>query len=129
MHITPSAGTTTVLQEITKCVGIATMLDETVWLTFNGTQIAIRSGNTPDQYYTAWLEQREKDQAIAATADPDEGAPHKAYTLTLYADRDTGEIVEVRKSSFLQDQTSSVYQAVLLRAVAKLSTEALEQRH
>jgi len=64
MHIKPSLGSS-IQEESRKCAGIATMLNETVWLTFNGTKIRIDPGQTPAECFAKWLEQRGTDQVEA----------------------------------------------------------------
>lgn len=53
MHIKPKVGSD-LTEEIRKCVGIATMLNEAVWMTFNGIKIVITSGTSVENTYAEY---------------------------------------------------------------------------
>ena len=61
MYISPKLGSD-LSTEIRKCVGIATMLDETVWMTFNGVKIAIAPGTSFENTYAEFTVKRSQEQ-------------------------------------------------------------------
>lgn len=62
MHITPTLGSD-LATEIRKCIGIASMLNETVWLTFNDVRIAFKPGTSFDTAYAAFLIEQDQHQS------------------------------------------------------------------
>lgn len=100
MHIKPNMGSN-LPTEIRKCVGIATMLDETVWMTFNGVKLIINPGMSPDQAFNEFLIEREKQGSGVQITEMEQPIRDAIIVRVNY---ETGELAEVVQTDEFKDE-------------------------
>ena len=106
------------IKEIRKCVGIATMLDETVWMTFNGVKIAIKPGSSVDETFNAFLVEREEQGSSAQITEMETPIRDAIIIRVNYETGDLAEVVET--DEFKDDDFEQSRDEVLAAVVGKL---------